>query len=932
MKKRTIKITLFFLGVLILILLLLPGIAKRYIINHSKELTGRQIQIDKLKYNYFTSTIKVFNFKMFEENEQDKFVSFDTLIVNLEPLQLIKDKIEIEQFYLQGLNVNVVMKDSLFNFRDLIEFHAVKEDSMIVNENTEDLFKYSISKLELKDANLFFDNQNVDIVTNVEDLSFLIPYIGWDQEEKSNADVKFNFKKGGYFETKLNINPVNGEYNATVIINNLFLDPFHKYTVEYADINSLKGRINSTIYIEGNTSEVINSTVSGKVEVSDFNMTDTNNEPFFAVKKAAFVLKEIDVTNGSYILDSLNIEEPYVSFKMDSLSNNLSKIFLLEKELNSINKELITIEKSDSIATNTLNYTINHFEISNGNIAYSDNLMGSLTNYNFSNIKVNGDSLSNNRKWGHIQSEMTVNEDGFSKVELDYHPINENFKVIFNSQKLKLDPFYKYISEYANINTIEGDLKTNLSINGNINEVEKVLVSGLIEVSDFSMLDNQDKKFIASKSIVCNLDEIDIANNSYRIDNLKIIEPYLYFEMDSITNNISKIFYLDDEVEDEKVATENNSDSEKELFYSINHFEINNGVTDYTDNLTGTPFNYHLSAIKMNTNNVVSNSEWVEIKGDMLLNNRGTLVAELSINPSNPMYTNLNFSIEKFLLSDINIYTNFYMGHTILEGDMYYYSNSIITNGVIESENNLLVKNVSLNNTEKGLYNLPLKFALFLLKDKNGDVNLDIPVGGDLNDPTINVNKMIWTAFKNLIVKAATSPGRLLAGLVGGDPKDIEEINFSYLDSIPSVKNYKQLDKLLELEQKKEGLKIEMVYYVDKKLQKEAIAKEEAGKIYLNETQKDYLKNEQEFEAFILAKTSSDSLTIKQSYLAITNKNSIDSIAQKKSKSIISTIENYIKIAQDSTQIKVILSDPNAPENTGSLPTLKINFSLKDEE
>ena len=73
---------------------------------------------------------------------------------------------------------------------------------------------------------------------------------------------------------------------------------------------------------------------------------------------------------------------------------------------------------------------------------------------------------------------------------------------------------------------------------------------------------------------------------------------------------------------------------------------------------------------------------------------------------------------------------------------------------------------------------------------------------------------------------------------------------------------------------------------------------------YFNETQKDYLKNEQELEAFILAKTSSDSLTIKQSYLTITNKSLIDSIAQINSKSLISNIENYIKTTQDSTQIK----------------------------
>jgi hypothetical protein len=71
-----------FLGIVILILMtlfFLPTLIKNYAIKNSKELVGRQIDIGKLKYNYFTSTIKVYNFKMFEQNEKDIFTSFDTL-------------------------------------------------------------------------------------------------------------------------------------------------------------------------------------------------------------------------------------------------------------------------------------------------------------------------------------------------------------------------------------------------------------------------------------------------------------------------------------------------------------------------------------------------------------------------------------------------------------------------------------------------------------------------------------------------------------------------------------------------------------------------------------------------------------------------------------------------------------------------------------
>jgi len=724
MKNKVLKIVLGVIGIIIIILLLIPGFVKRYAVNNSKELLGRQIQIEKLKYNYFTSTVKAYGFKMLEQDEQDNFISFDTLLVNLEPLQLIKDKVVIEEFYLKGFDVNVIMTDSVFNFDDLIAFHATEEDSVAKNTDKE-TFKFSISNINIKKSDFHFNNQDIEHTTNIENLSFIIPFIGWDQEEKSNVDVKFNFPRGGYFESKLNINPIDGEYDVDITISDLYLDPFYKYVEEYAEINSFSGTVDSKIQIVGNTNEAVKSIVSGTIKINDFKMTDNNDKAFLSAKEIGATIKKIDYFNSSYIFDSFIVNDSYTFFQLDSITNNFLQIFKLDSSSESTEKV---------------------------------------------NQPVANDSIKDN----------TPNDSG--------------------------------------------------------------------------------------------------------------------------------------------------------LYYAVNHLEVNRGTLDYTDNLTGKPFNYHLSDIEIDSDSIFSDSKWVDIYSDMLLNNRGTLHAKVGFDPKNTTNSKLDITIEKFVLSDINIYANHYTGHTILEGDMFYYSNSVITNGDIVSENQLLVKNASLNSSKSGLYNLPLKFALFLLKDKNGDVNLNIPVRGDMNDPTVNVGKIVWNTFKNLIVKAATSPGKLLAGLVDGDPKDLEQIQFKYLDTIPSEKNISQLDKLLELEQKKEGLKIEMVYYVDQQLQKEAIAKDEAGKLYYQETQKYYLKDEKDFETFILSKTAADSLNIKQSYMFLSNPILLDSVSKNNTKLIISNIEKYLEIEGGVTQIKVIVSDPKAPENTGAAPTLKVNFSMKEDE
>ena len=726
MKKTILKILLVIIGIIILALFLLPGIIKRYAITNSKELIGRQIDIEKLKYNYFTSTVKVYDFRMFENDESDNFLSFDTLIIDLEPLKLFEDKIEIEQFFLEGLNVNVVMRDSVFNFDDLIDFHASEEDSVAQNTN-KDSFKFSISNIDIEKSDFYFDNQNITHKTSIKDLSFIVPFIGWDQEEKSNADIKFKLPRGGYFEVKLNLNPIDGEFDAALKISDLYLDPFYKYVAQHAEINSFNGLVNSSIYIEGNTNEAVKSIVSGQISIADFVMTDTKSKVFLSANKMDVAIKNIDFYHNSYIIDSIRINKAYTFFQLDSMSNNFVRIFKLD---------------SPTIAT----------------------------------------------------------ED---------EPVNE-----------------------------------------------QIVDSG------------------------------------------------------------------------ETTETETQSD----LYYAINHLKMDHGVLDYSDKLTGNPFNYHLSEIKLNFDSVFSDTDWVKIHSDMILNNRGTLNAEIGFNPLSLNDADVDIVIEDFLLSDLNIYTKHYTGHNIIKGDMYYYSYSKIANGVIVSENKLLIKNVSLNTTKGGLYSLPLKFAIFLLKDKNGDVNLDIPVRGDLNDPTVRIGKIVWNTFKNLIVKTVASPINFLANLVDGDPKEMETISFSYLDSIPTQKHYTQLDKVLELEEKKPGLKIEMTYFVDRELQKEALAKQEVGKEYFRDTKIDYLKDEKGFEIYLQNKIGTDSIISAQLIMAFVGNEKLDELIFKQNDHLISVITDYIKSSQTSSLIQIKVAKRDAIKNIGATPILKIDYGMQEDD
>jgi hypothetical protein len=719
-KKRTwrlIFITL--IASVVIAMLMLPFIAKKVLVKNGKEWTGRKIIIDDIGFNYFTGTLRITGFKMFESNETDVFISFDTLLVDAEPHRLIINEFVLDKVYLQGLDTKIIFENSAFNFEDLIAFHTSSGDSATLSSDKSEPYHYKVSNIEINNAEIEFDNRKIENVTLIKDLSFLIPFIGWNQKEASEAGLRFAFKNEGYFESLFHLDQTTGIFDADITL---------------------------------------------------------------------------------------------------------------------------------------------------------------------------------------------------------YH--------------LNLEDFLKYAQEYAHINSIHGLINTHINVSGNINEPENALVSSRTNLIEFELKDNKDKKFLGADLVTTVVKRANYASQNYIVDSLTLIAPYVYFELKDSTNNLLGILKKNPEVTDTSAISEikaDKADTISPLYYALNSFIINDGIIDYTDDITEIPFSYHLSEISVNSDSIKSTSNWITIYSDMLLNNRGTLKAELGVNPTDLLNVDLNFSIEKFQLSDLNIYSNFYIGHTILEGDMFYYSDSKIRNGQITSENKLLVKNATLNSSKKGLYNLPLKFALFLLKDKNGDVNLDIPVRGDLKDPSINVGKMVWHTFKNLIVKAAASPGKLLAGIVGGDPKDLKAIEFDYLDTTLTVHQIKQLDMLIKLEQKKPELKTDLVYYNDVELQKNAIAAAEAGKLYYRQTKKDYLNDENGFEVFLLEHTNADSLDYNLACRILATPNLVDSLSDSFDKYRIILVDNYLKTASDSIAIHIRVSDDKAPENSGSNPLFKIEFSMKDE-
>jgi hypothetical protein len=177
-------------------------------------------------------------------------------------------------------------------------------------------------------------------------------------------------------------------------------------------------------------------------------------------------------------------------------------------------------------------------------------------------------------------------------------------------------------------------------------------------------------------------------------------------------------------------------------------------------------------------------------------------------------------------VSDFNPYSKFYVAHAFVEGLLFYNSTNTIHNGQLNSTNMMSIKKIEVSRKIQGmgLFDVPLRLAIAILRDPKGDINLNIPVEGNLNDPRYKLGPVIWQIVKNLLVKAATAPYNLLAAAFGANEEDLKVVRFDYLQKQFDSRQMKNLDLIARALTEKPELKVKLVQVANHDSEKELLA------------------------------------------------------------------------------------------------------------
>lgn len=151
----------------------------------------------------------------------------------------------------------------------------------------------------------------------------------------------------------------------------------------------------------------------------------------------------------------------------------------------------------------------------------------------------------------------------------------------------------------------------------------------------------------------------------------------------------------------------------------------------------------------------------------------GTAALEIlgRLNPlADPLALDIKGKVRDLELPPLSPYAIKYAGHGIERGklsvDVAY---QVLPNGQLTASNQVILNQLAFGDKVEGAPNsLPVRLAVALLADRNGVIDINLPVSGSLNDPQFRLGPVIFKVIVNLIGKALTAPFTLLASAFGG--------------------------------------------------------------------------------------------------------------------------------------------------------------------
>lgn len=424
---------------------------------------------------------------------------------------------------------------------------------------------------------------------------------------------------------------------------------------------------------------------------------------------------------------------------------------------------------------NEFKFDVKIISVNNADIALTHLFEGEKIAHKFDNLNVKVANLSSDFSKPFdakvaMKSSQKLNLDVDSKIKIE--PLDVSAKIKLNDTNLP--KYFAYAKPFLEVSLASGQM----SADAQLHYAKDIKADAKVSIKDIRLNGKKAEKLIAFKSL--DLEKISFAKNDLAISGVSLNSPFIKAHLSKERKfNLSQIVKEDKnktKTETKKVA----SKKEDELKFSVKNFSLKNGEVDFSDASLFMPFATTISKLNGKLTDIdKKRPSSGEFQGVVGKNGFAQITAKLF--PFElKQNTDIKLDFKDIDLTDITPYSGQFVGYKIKKGKLNLNLNYSVVDSKLNGSNFINFDSLTLGEKvdSKDAVNLPLSLAISILSDQNNQINIDLPVEGNLDDPDFKYGGVIWAAVKKLFADITLAPFRFLGNALGLGSKDLSSIDF----------------------------------------------------------------------------------------------------------------------------------------------------------
>lgn len=650
---------------------------------------------------------------------------------------------------------------------------------------------WNFDKISVVNGTVNFTDNTVKFQQNLSNIHATVTSLNGEKGSKANFEANLNVLDGN-IEAKGDVSLTPLLINIEETTKDLNIPKVMPYISPFVAAKINDGKLSNQGKISLDLSQATpNIVFTGSAGASSVAVADANNAQ--VAKWNSLNVSNIDVKSGKNISVALgDIALAGPSVNVIRFSDGTFNFDKLTKSTPSTTQASAPKTTAKAEPTPAVSWSISKATVSNGQIQFNDQTVN--FNKTISNLAATVSGLSSQpgtssaftASFGALGG--SLNASG----SFNLSPFKLNLKE--SVKGLHLAELTPYIKQFTNAHVVNGQLASQGDVVVKLGgAAPDITFNGNSEVTSINLTDAQGTPFAKWQDLkVTGINFSSDSKLSLVVKNIALSSPSFYiaksakgkFNIETLVKSESKAPAKSATAETKATVKTSNTKSASTSSglpsITLNKISINNGSVFYRDSAMEPEFTLHLTALKG------SLTDFTTAKGtpanlDVTGNLNGTPIsAKGSIAPfAKSLSLNLDGSVTSLNMPILSPYSVEFTGYPIKQGQVTYKGAYKIDNGELTSTNNIVINRLEFGAVSpKAKETLPVGLAVSLLQDRSGQIDLNLPVTGSLNDPEFSVGGIIVKVIVNLITKAVTAPFALIGSMFGGENLDLNNLAF----------------------------------------------------------------------------------------------------------------------------------------------------------